>query len=92
MDCSECPGAGTLLGLGGAGAVGALGAGKNAAGSDNENVSVGELLLQLAGEAGRDVSFQTSMGVGKEDTYRCCTLWKPGSDGTGTKMMIALRP
>lgn len=52
MDGSESPRAGTLLGLVGARAVGALGAGENAAGSDQEDVAVGELLLELTGEAG----------------------------------------
>lgn len=39
----------TLLGLVGAAAVGSLGAGENAAGGDEEDVAVGELLLELAG-------------------------------------------
>lgn len=41
---------GTLLSLGSAGAVGALGTGQDAAGSNNQHVAVGELLLELTGE------------------------------------------
>jgi hypothetical protein len=52
VDGGQSPRAGTLLGLGGARAVGALGTGQDAAGSDQENVAVGELLLELTGEAG----------------------------------------
>jgi hypothetical protein len=37
-------------------AVGALGTGKNAAGSDDEDMAVRELLLEFAGEASMDVS------------------------------------
>lgn len=44
--------AGTLLGLRGARAVGALGPGEDAARGQDEDVAVRELLLQLAGEAG----------------------------------------
>jgi len=51
MDGGQCSGTRTLLGLRGSGAVGALGAGKDAAGGEDENVSVGELLLELTGEA-----------------------------------------
>lgn len=50
VDGSEGPGDGTLLGLGGAAAVAALGAGQDAAGSDDQHVAVGELLLELTGE------------------------------------------
>jgi hypothetical protein len=52
VDSSESSRLGTLLGLRRAGAVGTLGAGKNAAGSHNQDVAVGELLLELTGEAG----------------------------------------
>jgi len=51
VDSGECAGTRALLGLSGAGAVRALGARKNTAGSDDQDVSVRELLLQLAGEA-----------------------------------------
>jgi hypothetical protein len=50
VDSGESPGLGTLLGLVGARAVGALGAGKNAAGSNDQDVAVRELLLELTGE------------------------------------------
>lgn len=46
----------TLLGLGAARAVGALGAGKNAAGSNDQDVAVRELLLELTGETVNDIS------------------------------------
>ena len=52
VDGGEGPGDGTLLGLGGTAAVAALGAGQNAAGSDDQHVAVGELLLELTGKAG----------------------------------------
>ena len=42
---------GALLGLRAARAVGALGAGQDAAGSNDQNVAVRELLLELTGEA-----------------------------------------
>lgn len=44
---------GTLLGLGGARVDGALGAGQNAALSNEEDVAVRELLLELTGQAVR---------------------------------------
>lgn len=51
MDSSESTAAGTLLGLGVARAGGALGAGQDAAGGQDQDVAVGELLLELTGEA-----------------------------------------
>lgn len=51
MDSSERPGTWALLGLGGARAVRALGAGQDAAGCDDQDVAVGEFLLEFAGEA-----------------------------------------
>ena len=50
MDSGESPGLGALLGLRGARAVGALGAGENAAGGNDQDVAVRELLLELTGE------------------------------------------
>lgn len=50
MDSGESSRLRTLLGLVGARAVGALGAGKNAAGSNDQDVAVGELLLELTSE------------------------------------------
>ncbi len=49
---SQCSAARALLRLRCAGAVGALGAGKDATGGEDEDVAVGELLLQLTGETG----------------------------------------
>jgi hypothetical protein len=51
VDSSESSRLGTLLGLGRARAVGTLGAGENAAGSNDQDVAVRELLLELTGEA-----------------------------------------
>jgi hypothetical protein len=51
VDGSECAGTWALLGLGSAGAVGALWAWENAAGCEDQDVAVGELLLELTGEA-----------------------------------------
>lgn len=56
VDGGQSPGARALLGLGGAAAVAALGARQDAAGSDDQHVAVGELLLELTGETGGDVS------------------------------------
>lgn len=50
MDSGESPRARALLSLVGARAVGTLGTGEDAAGSDQEDVTVGELLLELTGE------------------------------------------
>lgn len=54
---------GTLLGLVAAGVDGALGAGEDTALSDEEDVTVRELLLELAGEAVLQVSFFLSCFV-----------------------------
>ena len=51
MDGGQGAGAGALLGLRGAAAVAAFGAGEDAAGGYDEDVAVGELLFKLAGEA-----------------------------------------
>jgi hypothetical protein len=50
VDSGQGSRTGTLLGLRGARPVGALGAGENAAGSNDQDVAVGELLLELTGE------------------------------------------
>ena len=52
MNSGEGSGTGSLLGLRGSGAVGSLGAGEDAAGGEDEDVAVGELLLELTGETG----------------------------------------
>ena len=51
MDGGQSTRAGTLLLLGVAGAGGALGAGQDAARGQNQDVAVGEFLLELTGEA-----------------------------------------
>lgn len=51
VDGREGTAAWTLLGLGGAAAVAALGAWQDAARGDDDDVAVGELLLELTGEA-----------------------------------------
>lgn len=51
VDGSECSGTWSLLCLRGSGSVATLWAGKDTAGSEDENVTVGELLLELTGEA-----------------------------------------
>jgi hypothetical protein len=53
MDRSESTRTWALLGLRCARAVGTLGAGQNTAGSDDQDVAVGELLLELTGETNR---------------------------------------
>ena len=50
MDSGQCSGTGSLLSLRGSGTVATLGAGQNSAGGEDENVAVGELLLELTGE------------------------------------------
>lgn len=52
VDSGQSARAGALLGLGGARVNGALGAGQDAALSHEEDVAVGELLLELAGQTG----------------------------------------
>jgi hypothetical protein len=78
-----------LLGLVGARPVGALGARENAARSNEENVAVGEFLLELTGET-ENISATTVNSVRR--TNRCCTLCQPWRRGTGTKMTIAFLP
>ena len=81
---------GTLLGLVAARAVGALGTGKNAAGGNEDDVAVRELLLELTGQA---IRYQyTSVVIDMNRAYRCWALCHPARRGTGTKMTIALRP
>jgi len=52
VDGGEGAAVGALLLLGVAGAAGALGAGEDAARGEEDDVAVGELLLELTGEAG----------------------------------------
>lgn len=53
VDGGQSARTGALLGLGVAGAGGALGAGQDAARGQDQDVAVGELLLELTGQAGR---------------------------------------
>jgi len=91
VDSSQSARTRALLGLAGARAVAALGAGQNAAGSDNEDVAVRELLLELTGQT-EVVLVDDSKRVETVNAYRCWTLWKPWSWGTGTKMTMAFLP
>lgn len=54
VDGGESAGTGTLLGLGCAGVGGALWARQDAAGGDDQDMAVGELLFELAGKAGSE--------------------------------------
>lgn len=56
VDGGQGTAAGALLLLGVARAGGALGAGQDAARGEDQDVAVGELLLELTGEAGGDTS------------------------------------
>lgn len=58
VDGGQCAGAGTLLLLGVARAGGSLGAGQDAARGEDQDVAVGELLLQLTGETFEAVGCQ----------------------------------
>lgn len=80
VDSSECSRTRALLSLGGARAVGALGAGEDTAGSDHEDMAVGELLLELACQAVQRISRASLCNekrCSEMKTYRCCTLWNP---------------
>lgn len=100
---SESARARTLLGELGARGGGALGTGQDAARSNEEDLAVGELLLELTGQAAVYVSYFVSPGVSHslcawlsslfmEWAYRCWILWKPWRRGTGTKMAMAFLP
>jgi hypothetical protein len=99
VDSGQGSGAGSLLREGGARAVGALGTGQDAARGEDDDMAVGELLLELTGETACPcvsgillITCDLSACRGWGRTYRCCTLWKPWRDGTGTKMTIAFLP
>lgn len=76
----------------GARAVGSFWARKDAAGSEDENVAVRELLLELAGETVNMLGGVGRWWLDLGEFYRCWTLWKPWRRGTGTKMTIAFLP
>jgi hypothetical protein len=50
VDCGEGAAAGALLGLRSTAAVGAFGAGQDTAGGEEDDLAVGEFLLEFAGE------------------------------------------
>ena len=70
VDSSQSARTRALLGLAGARAVAALGAGQDAAGSDDEDVAVGELLLELTGQAERAL-------VGADGVFMCVCVCLP---------------
>lgn len=92
VDSGESSAAWALLGLRGAAAVAALWAWQDAAGSNDEHVAVGELLLELTGQAEDDVRLYQCWVTRWLCTYRCWERCQPWRRGTGTKMTIALRP
>jgi hypothetical protein len=97
VDSGQGARARTLLLLVGAGVDRALGAGQDAALSNEEDVAVGELLLELTGQAIR-IACQflqvicCDAGFLAVISYRCWILWKPWRRGTGTKMITAFLP
>lgn len=104
VDSGQSAGTRALLSLGGAGVDGALGAGQDTALSNEENVTVGELLLKLAGQTVGEKKksmlvrlFQAptekkNCGNLQVSSYRCWILWKPWRRGTGTKITMAFLP
>ena len=56
VDGSECSGTGSLLGLRGSGSVASLWAGQDTAGGEDQDVTVGELLLEFTSETFTHVS------------------------------------
>ena len=67
MHGSQGSRAGTLLGLAGARAVGSFWAGENAAHGEDQDVAVGELLLEFAGQALLDLVEAGEEGDRDED-------------------------
>ena len=68
MHGSQGAGAWALLGLRGAAAVGALGAGEDAARGEDEDVTVGKLLFELAREAVEEEEGMLVTGL-REEKY-----------------------
>jgi hypothetical protein len=87
MDGGESPTARTLL----LDARAATRKREDATLSNEDDVAVGELLLELTGESVRSISFRFE-GPKEQGIYLCCTLWKPDKRGTGTKITIAFLP
>ena len=81
MHGSEGSRAGTLLGLAGAGAVGAFWTGQDAAHGEDQDMAVGEFLLELAGQALLDLVEAGEDRDGDEDNNGALAvadfkLWK----------------
>ena len=77
---------GTLLLLGVARASGALGAGQDAARGQDKDVAVGELLLQLAGEAGEGTSQPAvQINKGREGLTAAGLCGSPAGKGRGQR-------
>jgi hypothetical protein len=74
VDGSQSARTRTLLLLRGSAAVGALGLGENAAGSQDDNMAVGELLLKLAGQALLDLVEAGEERDGDEDDDRALVV------------------
>lgn len=94
VDGGQGAGAGALLLLVVARAGSTLGAGKNAARSEDQDVAVGELLLELTGQTrGKQLEWLHRRRLSAWlKTYRCWTRWNPCREGTGTKMTTAFLP
>lgn len=89
VDGGQCAGAGTLLLLGVARAGGSLGAGQDAARGQDQDVAVGELLLQLTGEAVKDgmsvTRCQTGITTGERKLTAAGHGGNPAGEGRGQR-------
>jgi hypothetical protein len=94
VDGSQSAGTRTLLGEGVARAGRALGAGEDTARGDDDDMAVGEFLLELTGQSVvcQLMGLDSRYACVELSTYRCWILWKPWRRGTGTKMAIAFLP
>ena len=81
VDSSQGARTGALLGLGVARAAGALGAGEDAARGQDQDVAVGELLLQLTGEAMLLVGIQNI--ISRSTGGEVLTAAEPGGSPAG---------
>ena len=82
VDSSQSAGTGTLLLLVGAGVDRALGLGQDAALSNEEDVAVGELLLELTGQAvSASVSLEGYLNL-EEPRFCVCVRTAAGSCGS----------
>lgn len=89
VDGGQCSGTGSLLCLAGAGTVGSLGAGEDTASGEDQDMAVGELLLELTGETGTCMLDNVShLGVLEELRGRCTVAapcGNPGGMGRGQR-------